>query len=180
MNNKINLKTFEIISTIFIIVGGILLHFLYDWSNGNAIVGMFSAVNESTWEHLKILFFPMLITIIIGSYYYKDVDNYLCSKTKGLILSLLFIVIAFYTYSGIMGRNFASINILIFILAVVIGEVYAYRKMNTSMVCSNFKALIALIILTLSFTIFTFKPPYIGLFKDPVDNTYGIDKEKNT
>ena len=174
MDKKINLKTFEVISTIFIIVGGILLHFAYDWSNENAIVSMFSAVNESTWEHLKILFFPALMTIIVGSYYYKDVDNYLCSKTKGLIVSLFFIVISFYTYSGIVGTNFASINILIFILAIIIGEIYAYRKMNTSIICSNFKALIVLIILVLSFIMFTFKPLHIGLFEDPVDGTYGI------
>ena len=54
MNNKIKLKTFEIVSTIFIIVSGILLHFLYDWSNNNTLVGIFSAINESTREHLKI------------------------------------------------------------------------------------------------------------------------------
>lgn len=176
MNNKIKLKTFEIISTIFIIVSGILLHFLYDWSNNNKVVGIFSAINESTWEHLKILFFPMLITIIIGSYYYKDVDNYLCSKTKGLILSLLFIVISFYTYTGIIGTNFASINILIFILAVIIGEIYAYKKINNDNSCSSIKSLIILIFLILSFILFTFKPPHIGLFKDPVDGTYGIVK----
>lgn len=176
MNNKIKLKTFEIISTIFIIVSGILLHFLYDWSNNNTLVGIFSAINESTWEHLKILFFPMLITIIIGSYYYKDVDNYLCSKTKGLILSLLFIVISFYTYTGIIGTNFASINILIFILAVIIGEIYTYKKINNDSSCSSIKSLIILIFLILSFIVFTFKPPHIGLFKDPVNGTYGMVK----
>ena len=176
MNNKIKLKTFEIISTIFIIVSGILLHFLYDWSNNNTVVGIFSAINESTWEHLKILFFPMLITIIIGSYYYKDVDNYLCSKTKGLILSLLFIVISFYTYTGIIGTNFASINILIFILAVIIGEIYTYKKINNDSSCSSIKSLIILIFLMLIFIVFTFKPPHIGLFKDPVNGTYGMVK----
>ena len=176
MNNKIKLKTFEIISTIFIIVSGILLHFLYDWSNNNTLVGIFSAINESTWEHLKLLFFPMLITIIIGSYYYKDVDNYLCSKTKGLILSLLFIVISFYTYTGIIGTNFASINILIFILAVIIGEIYTYKKINNDNSCSSIKSLIILIFLILSFIVFTFRPPHIGLFKDPVNGTYGMVK----
>lgn len=176
MNNKIKLKTFEIISTIFIIVSGILLHFLYDWSNNNTLVGIFSAINESTWEHLKLLFFPMLITIIIGSYYYKDVDNYLCSKTKGLILSLLLIVISFYTYTGIIGNNFSIINILIFIIAVIIGEIYAYKKINNDSSCSKSLSITILITLMLSFIIFTFKPPHIGLFKDPVDGTYGIVK----
>lgn len=176
MNKKINLKTFEVISTVFIIVVGILFHFVYEWSNNNAIIGNFSAVNESTWEHLKILFFPMLITIIIGSYYYKDINNYLCSKTKGLLVSLSFIVIIFYTYSGIVGTNFASINILIFILAAIIGEIYTYNRINNTIKCSNFMALIILEALVLCFIMFTSKPPHIGLFKDPIDGTYGIVK----
>ena len=177
MGKKIHLKTFEIISTIFIIIVGILLHFLYDWLDKNVIVGMFSAVNESTWEHLKILFFPMLITIIIGTYYYKDITNYLCSKTKGLLVSLSFLVIAFYTYSGVIGKNFSSINILIFILSVIIGEIYAYRKINNSTNCSNSISLIVLIVLIFSFIVFTFKPLHIGIFKNPVNGTYGIIKE---
>ena len=118
----------------------------------------------------------MLITRIIGSYYYKDVDNYLCSKTKGLILSLLFIVISFYTYTGIIGTNFASINILIFILAVIIGEIYTYKKINNDSSCSSIKSLIILIFLMLIFIVFPFKPPHIGLFKDPVNGTYGMVK----
>lgn len=113
---KTKLLKFETIATIFIIVAGVLLHFSYDWSNENNIVGIFSAVNESIWEHLKLIFFPMLITIIIGTIYYKEeYKNYLCIKTKGLILSLLSIIILFYTYSGILGNNISVINILIYI-----------------------------------------------------------------
>ena len=62
---------FQIISTIFVIIFGTLLHFTYNWSNNNSLIGAFSAVNESTWEHLKLLFFPMLITIIIGYFLYR-------------------------------------------------------------------------------------------------------------
>ena len=55
MSLKTNLFRF-----IFISVLGVLLHFTYEWSGNNPIVGLFSATNESTWEHLKLLFFPML------------------------------------------------------------------------------------------------------------------------
>ena len=50
MSLKTNLFRF-----IFISVLGVLLHFTYEWSGDNAVVGLFSAVNESTWEHLKLL-----------------------------------------------------------------------------------------------------------------------------
>ena len=59
MSLKTNLFRF-----IFISVLGVLLHFTYEWSGDNAVVGLFSAVNESTWEHLKLLFFPFLLRVI--------------------------------------------------------------------------------------------------------------------
>ena len=65
MSKKSSILKFEIISTIFIMIVGTLLHFTFGWSNNNPLVGTFSAVNESTWEHLKLLFFPMLIIPII-------------------------------------------------------------------------------------------------------------------
>ena len=58
------LKTF-LSRFLFISVLGVLLHFTYEWSGDNPIVALFSAVNESTWEHLKLLFFPMLLLTII-------------------------------------------------------------------------------------------------------------------
>ena len=114
---KLSIKQYEIISTIFILIIGTLLHFTYKWSNNNTIVGIYSATNESTWEHLKLVFYPMLITTIIGNILYKyKIPNYLCIKTKGIIISILFIIISFYTYSGIIGTNYGIINILLFII----------------------------------------------------------------
>ena len=112
--NKRDLFIYEIISTIFIIFLGFLFHFIYEWSNNNVLVSFFSPVNESIWEHLKLLFFPTLVTIIIGTFIFKnDYKNYLCNKTWGLIIGMFFIVVFFYTYSGIIGRNIDFINIVI-------------------------------------------------------------------
>lgn len=171
-----SILNFEIFSTIFIILIGTLLHFTFEWSNNNSFVGTFSAVNESTWEHLKILFFPMLITTIIGYFYTKPLtNNYLCSKTKGIIIALLFITIAFYTYTGVLGKSIGFINIVIFFLAAIIGEYFTYKKISTNKSCNKLVPIIFLILLSICFIIFTFKTPHIGIFKDPVTNTYGIN-----
>ena len=114
--DKKSILIFQIISVIFTIILGTFLHFTYEWSNENLLVGLFSAINESTWEHLKLLFFPMLITTIIGGFYFgKTISNFLCAKTIGIIASILFTIIFFYTYTGIIGTNFAVLNILTFI-----------------------------------------------------------------
>ena len=101
--NKNKIKKIQIFSIIFTFILGTLLHFTYKLSGNNQLVGVFSAVNESTWEHLKLVFFPMLLTIIIGYFYLgKDVKNYVYSKTIGIIVSMSFIIVFFYTYSGIL------------------------------------------------------------------------------
>jgi len=174
-SDKKSILIFQILSAIFTIILGTILHFTYEWSNKSLLLGTFSAVNESTWEHLKLLFFPMLITIIIGYFYIgNNIPNFLCAKTIGIIISILFNVIFFYTYTGVLGTNFAILNILTFIFSAILGEYVAYMVMVSNFSCNNIIAIITLIILSLCFVIFTFSPPKIGLFKDPISNVFGI------
>lgn len=175
MNNKKNILRFQIISAIFIAILGTLLHFAYDWSNQNLIIGVFSAVNESTWEHLKLLFFPVLITIVIGYFYIgKYFPNFICSKTIGIITSILSTIILFYTYSGILGFNIDIINIIIFFINVILSEYISYRLIISNYKCNNKISSIILIVLSLCFILFTYFTPQIGLFQDPITNNYGI------
>lgn len=139
-------------------------------------VASFSAINESTWEHLKLLFFPMLISIIIGSLFFRN-SNYICVKTKGLLLGLSFIVIFFYTYTGILGYNIPILDIGSFIVAVLISEYYTYKNFKYEN-CNNFIYWIILTVLSLAFITFTYRTPKIGIFKDPVSGSYGI-KERD-
>ena len=53
------IKTWQIITVIICLILGTLLHFTYEWSGENPIIALFSAVNESIWEHLKLAFYPM-------------------------------------------------------------------------------------------------------------------------
>ena len=175
MFNKISILKFEIISGILIMIFGTLLHFTFELSNPKAIVGAFSAINESTWEHLKLLFFPMLITTIIGYFIKgKEIPNYLCSKVLGIIFSMCFIVIFFYTYTGIIGTNFAIIDISSFFIAVILGQYISYKKMKSMNSCNIIIPIITLLILYFCFLIFTFAPPHIALFKDPLTGMFGI------
>lgn len=177
MNNKTTLIKFQLFSTIFVICLGTILHFTYVWSDNNSIIGLFSAVNESTWEHLKLLFFPMLITTIIGYIMFKDIfPNFLCNKTIGIITAMLFTVIFFYTYTCILGTNYAFLNILTFILSVIIGEYVTYILTINNFIFNKIFCISILLLLTVSFFIFTFNPPKVNLFKDPINGSYGIQK----
>ena len=179
MEKKKILK-FQIFSVIFTWILGTILHFLYEWSGDNKIIASFSAVNESTWEHLKLVFFPMLITTIIGFWIIgKDNKKFWCAKTIGIILAMSFIIVFFYTYTGMIGTNFAILDIGSFFVAVILGEYAAYKIMineEDKQKCNKRIAIIGLTCILLGFIIFTYLPPHIGLFKDPISNGYGIQK----
>ena len=154
---------------------GTLLHFTYEWSGNNQIVGIFSAINESTWEHLKLIFFPMLIFAIFeGINIYKETNNYIEAKTIGIIFGMLFITVFFFTYTGIIGTNFAILDIGSFFVGVILSEIIAYKIMQMKSFSTNKTkriSIILIIIITLCFIIFTFNPPNINYFRDPVQLT---------
>ena len=175
MTNRTNLIKFQIFYAIFVIIIGTILHFTYNWSKNNSFIGLFSAINESTWEHLKLLFFPLIIATVFGYFIFQNIfSNFLCSKTIGIITAMLFTVIFFYTYTGIIGTNYAFLNILTFALSVIIGEYAAYILTINNFTFNKIFCISILILLTVSFFVFTFKPPKINLFKDPINSSYGI------
>lgn len=182
---KTKIRNYQIFSIIFTFILGTLLHFTYDLSGQNPFVGIFSSINESTWEHLKLLYFPMLLTTIIGYFYFdKKVPNFICSKTIGIITAMLFTVIFFYTYTGVLGKNIAIIDIASFFIATILGEFVSYVLIINNFKCSNKIAIIVLILLFVCFAIFNYFTPNIGLFKDPITNKnhyrdgYGLCNER--
>lgn len=164
------LKTF-LSRFLFISVLGVLLHFTYEWSGDNPIVALFSAVNESTWEHLKLLFFPMLLLTIIELLFTEKrqlPSNYLFARTIGILSGMAFIVIAFYTLTGVFAKLPDAVNIALYFLGVFLA-LCIENKINrgNSQNHSAFAAVI-LLTLTIAFFVFTNYPPSIGLFANPV------------
>ena len=168
----------ELIVILFSLILGTLLHFTYEWSGENLFIGSFSAVNESVWEHLKLVFYPMLIAAIVEYFFVKDVsNNYVEAKTIGIFTAICFIIVSFFTYSGIIGTSIIVIDILIFIISIILGEYVAYRLMkreNESTVTTESLSIIILVFLLLCFIIFTYLPPEVNLFRDVTTGIYGI------
>ena len=156
--------------------GGTILHFLYDWLGETTLVAPFSGVNESTWEHMKLLFWPMLLFAAVQSLFFRDRGDFWCVKLRGTLLGLWLIPVLFYTYNGAVGTSPEWLNITIFFIsaaAVYLAEARLFR--HNKLRCSAPRRAIAiLLILALLFVIFTFATPQIGLFRDPLTGTYGI------
>ncbi len=156
-------------------LGGTLLHFLYEWT-GSVWIVPFSGVNESTWEHMKLLYWPTFIFAVIQSFFFKGYEAFWCVKLRGTILGLSVIPILFYTYNGVIGRSPDWINIAIFFISAAIAYIYETRQLNyeASRCRSKRLAFILLCVIGVLFIIFTFLTPEIDVFKDPLTNTYGI------
>jgi len=170
------IKTWEIITVIICIALGILLHFTFEWSGENVVVGLFSAVNESTWEHLKLIYYPMVLMAIIGYFVIgKKSYNYWTTQAVGIISAIIFTVVFFYTYTGIIGTNYAALNIATFVVAIILGGVVTYKLLiSPKLYNAEGISKILLIILFLSFILYTFNPPQIALFQNPINCTFGI------
>ncbi len=150
-------------------LGGTILHFLYEWLGEAVFIAPFSGVNESTWEHMKLLFWPMLIFAVIESFFFKEYDNFWCVKLRGIILGISLIPIIFYTYNGVIGPSPDWVNIAIFFVAAAAAYIYETVSFaGESIPCKNPKGKIAILcIIGLLFVIFTFAPPSLAIFKDP-------------
>lgn len=164
-----HLKRYSVIGTIFVLFTGTLAHFLYDWTKNNHIVGLFTPINESTWEHMKLLFFPMLIySFIIILKFHRKYSCITSALSFGIILGTLLIPLFFYAYTSILGKNNFILDICTFILSILIAFWLSY-KLTLSCRLESYTSLLGILVCTLfvCFLIFTFHPPDATIFQDP-------------
>ena len=178
MNKK--LKRWSLAGFFVVVLLGTLGHFLYDLTGGNSIVGKFFAVNESTWEHLKLLFFPYVLFWVVEWFCIgKNHKNFAFAGLVGVLTGLVFIVAAFYTYTGVLGKNVDFLNIAIFALGTAVAFWTEYKILTgKSNITFKIPSLIIIIVVAFLFAFFTTNTPRIGLFKDPVTGEFGVSSKE--
>lgn len=161
------LNIFLIIGAVFTIITGTLLHFVYEWSGESLFVGIFSPINESVWEHLKLLFFPMSVWILIGYFIFgKKFKTYIPSAVIGILSGMILIPMWFYTYTVFTGKPILFLDILSFIISVCVAffiTAHLIENYNIPYLTPKLGFLIWDIIFAL-FIIFTLCQPDFPLF----------------
>lgn len=168
MEVRKNIK-WEIAEFLFVSIAGTLLHFVYEWSGNNKWIVFFSAVNESTWEHLKLIFFPVfLFTVIQAVSFHGEWSCLWKVKAKAVLLGMGFIVAFFYIYTGVIGRNIDWLNVASFYVAALIVSLYTIRQFRKTKneECSQIFWIAFWFIMIALFVCFTYSPPDFGIFKD--------------
>lgn len=167
----------DIIGFVFVSVIGTLAHFVFEWSGNNTVVGLFCPINESPWEHLKLIFFPYLIWTVAQYFIMHKSKNIFPAKFIGVFVGMVTTLSFFYTYTGIIGKNIDLLNIASFFIGVFCAFAVDYtviKSYKLQSVSANIISIILFAVCGTIFILFTFAPPIIPLFKDPITSSYGI------
>lgn len=157
---------------------GVLLHFVYEWSGGGVPAACFSAVNESTWEHMKLLFVPLfLFSIVQVCLLGRNYPNLPAVRALSALTGVLLIPVLFYTYTGVLGRGVDWVNIAIFFLADLAAFALDFALLSRGRLSSGWMQILGLAALwglAFCFVWCTFRPVRLPLWRDPAAGIYGI------
>lgn len=174
------LRRWQLGGFLFTAAAGTLLHFLYDLSGESSFFAAISAVNESVWEHMKLMFVPMFVVTLGEMVVFGD--RYRCFwriKLLGILVGLLLIPVIHYTYTGVLGIRIAWLDIATFYAAAAAAYALETRLLLRCSRPSGVLELGAMILvwaLAFFFLFATYAPPEIPLFQDPVTGEWGIQK----
>lgn len=176
------LLTWEVTAVFFILLLGSGLHFAFELSNFWYPVAPFSAVNESVWEHLKMVFWPGLLYFALQYAYFRNdarARQFWTAKALSLVLMPFLIAAGWYAVVALTGRHYFAVDIALFVGAVIAGQLLSYGILSGTIRTDPRPrlALLAILLLALAFALFSFYPPKLSLFEhSTLQNTgrYGI------
>lgn len=168
------------IGFLFISIIGTLLHFTYDISKHNKIIALFSAVNESIWEHIKMALTPFFLWTLVDGLKYGANPNYFLAKLVGLLTIIIVIPLIFYGYKIILKKSILVIDILTFYIAILLSQYFTYLilKVNPISFVVSYISLVLIIIIFAIYLLVTIYPPKNSFFKDPITKKYGLKGHK--
>lgn len=166
----------------FLVVGaaGALLYYLYDWTGGSAAIAAFAAVNDSTWEHMKLLWLPYFaFTMVEYPVFAEPYRNFFAAKAAAGLSGALLIPLLYYTVAGMFGAPPMWTSVAIFFFADAAMYALSCYLLNAFVLRGTLWQIAGFLVLwavAFAFVFFTYRPPYLPLFRDPLTFQYGISK----
>lgn len=172
-------KKWIILGIPVLFIMGSLMHFLYELSGRNVIVALFSPVNESVWEHLKMVVLPIILWwslyyIVKGEKNKIDKNKWFTSALISLLIALISIPFMFYFYTGAFGIESVAIDVIILFLSIAFGQLLALFYYSNKGGINYIIPVLIMIFIICIFMYFTFNPPHLPLFMDSQTGQYGI------
>ena len=171
-------KKFCILNVILTFLVGFLVHYLYQWIP-NVITTIFP-VNESLFEHMKLIYYSPIISSIILYLWFKKKNYLINNYVFGLIVSTVFNIIIFYLVYLPLYYEFGQsmlVTLIIYFITICLSNYLYYLiiEINNSKKLNRI-SLVMIIVIGGILTYFTYHPLKIDFFKDPESKVYGIPK----
>ncbi len=126
------LRKWHVIGFFWIVIVGSLLHFTYEWSGKMPIVGYFSAVNESLWEHLKLGYFSLTFFMLIDYWVLRNkTTGYFAAKAAGIVSMNLLIVLVNFIYETVVEKPNPIFHIALFVVGAFICQYVSIKVMRS-------------------------------------------------
>lgn len=175
----------DTVGGLVIFFAGSFLHFLYELSGFAIVAAPFGSVNESTWEHLKLFFWPGLaVAVVQHAYLRHEVNNFWAAKAASLALVTIGVIVSFYAYVGIVlpiyGKGILLGTLVTAAMGVALGQFASYRLLTRAPLSPRARAVAigGIVLMAAMFVAFTFAPPRVFLFENffgyVYDGQFGI------
>lgn len=176
---NLNLKNTRIIAVLGIFLLSFFSHFAYELLP-NPLFSFIFPVNESIWEHMKILVTSSLLYGIIDYIILKKnnipYNNYPFNLWFTSIIIVPIYLVIYLPIYNLLGESLI-ISILLLLIVYIIKEVISYSILKAPHIkIVNSLTIPIIIIVYMIFTYLTYNPPHNYIFLDSITNTYGIEK----
>lgn len=174
------MKKNTFINTIILFILSFPIHFLYDLFPC-FLISIFAPINESIFEHIKLIFTSLLIGRIIIYFIRKkqdlNVDNYIFKSYLSTILNIILFLIIYLPIYYLFGENL-MITLCFYLITILITEIIMNKIFSKDLkVNYNILGIILIILTYFIFTYLSYNPPRIDFFYDPINKNYGISKK---
>ena len=172
------LKKIKIINVVFLFLLSFLWHFMYNWFPNNIFALVFP-VNESIWEHMKIIYYCLLLGSVLKFYLCKKnnikINNFYIEAMVKSLLGVIFYLIIFIPLYLWLGESMI-ISIGLMLVTYIFMEFIGYKILTSDELNINILPVIIIALGCIMFVILTFYPLHNFLFFDEVKFGYGILK----
>lgn len=164
---------------IFIFLIGFIIHNLYEWCP-NIVTLILSPVNESVFEHMKMIYTSYIIWIIVKYFILKKYNikenNFLLKELLTFLFNIILFLTIYWPIYSKFGENML-VTLTIYLISIIISQVLNYFiefKKDSNVL--NIISLIVIFLIYAFTTYLTYNPPICKFFLDPTNNSYGLNK----
>ena len=177
------LRNWEIAGTGFIIVSGSILHSVFGLTGRWPPMALIAAVNESVWEHLKLVFWPAFIFALVSYPVIRGkTENFFLAKSAAILAMPLIIAVLHYSYVWIFRHHNLAFDIGIFFGSAILGQMLCFRLLLKPRfpLIWQLAAAVLLLAATSAFSLLSYHPPRWPIFREAGSGRYGLQDGART